>query len=140
MEKKRFFTDEEVYKIADFVTDYNDVNINEHVMYDKYGIDVEHLNTREAIDTYMNHLDSEEQIDVKSLWGEDLYKVFQNHIDEKGWLTCDWGVIIEREVPRLDEDYNDNPAYSETYAKMYLLDFEETQDGKFIRPASEEDQ
>lgn len=70
----------------------------------------------------------------KELWGEDLFNVFAGAINEEGWLTSDWGEIIEEEIPRLDEDYNDNPQYSETYSRMYNLDHEESDCGKFIRP------
>lgn len=73
----------------------------------------------------------------EELWGEDLFKVFGDHLNENGWLTPDWQNIIEKEVPRLDEDYNDNQEYRETYQRMYMMDFEESEDGKLIRPVKE---
>lgn len=72
--------------------------------------------------------------ELKELWGEDLFKVFGNHLTEDGWLTEDWGNILEKEVPQFDKDYNDNPDYKETYQRMCYLDHEESDCGKFIRP------
>lgn len=72
--------------------------------------------------------------ELKELWGEELFSVFAEHIDQNGWLTSDWARILEQEVPRLDEDYNDNPEYSDTYSRMYNKDFEESQDGLLLRP------
>ncbi|RWX03390.1 hypothetical protein [Flavobacterium cerinum] len=68
------------------------------------------------------------------LWGEDLYNVFADHIDENGWLTSEWQNIIEAEIKRFDEDFNDNPLYKDTYGRMYNVDFEESEDGTLIRP------
>lgn len=73
-------------------------------------------------------------IDVKKLWGEDLYNVFAEHIDDEGWLPAEWSPIIENEVPRLDKYYNDNPEYARAYSAMYHMDFEDSQDGTKIRP------
>jgi hypothetical protein len=70
----------------------------------------------------------------EDLWGDDLYKVFGNHINESGWLTSEWAQIIEDEVPRFDSDYNDNPEHGETYSRMYNLEYEESEDGKMVRP------
>jgi hypothetical protein len=128
------FTEDEVRLIVDFMTDYNDKNINSEHILDKYGIDVEHLNTREALDTYLNHIEETGGIDAKELWGADLYAVFHHHIDKKGWLTSDWATIIENTVPRFDKNYNDNPLYSETYSRMYNLEFEDSEDKSMIRP------
>lgn len=68
------------------------------------------------------------------LWGEDLYKVFRDYIDEEGWLTEEWAQVIDNEIPELDSDYNTNKLYSETYGRMYRTDFEKSIDGLFIRP------
>lgn len=76
----------------------------------------------------------ENQNNNEELWGEDLYKVFTNHINDQGWLTSNWANIIEDEVPRWDDDYIDNPEYSDTYSRMYNLEYEESEDGKLIRP------
>lgn len=72
--------------------------------------------------------------EIQELWGEDLFKVFAGALNEEGWLTSDWNEIIEEEIPRLDEDYNDNPKYADTYQRMHMMDFEDSEDGKMIRP------
>jgi len=72
--------------------------------------------------------------EIKSLWGEDLFEVFGAYIDQEGWLTADWATILEAEVPKFDEHFRDNPEYSGTYQKMYLTEFEVTDDEKYIRP------
>lgn len=74
------------------------------------------------------------QEDIKELWGEDLYSVFANHINQEGWLTEDWSDIIENEIPKFDKDYNDNPLFKETYERMYNLDYIESECGNFIKP------
>lgn len=75
-----------------------------------------------------------EGLSNEELWGEDLYKVFRNHINEDGWLTSDWSDILEEKVPKLDDDYNTNPENGDTYNRMYNLEYEENQDGTMIRP------
>lgn len=50
------FNDKEVYDLVDFMTDYNDKNIDSQTILDVFGVEVEHLNTREALDAFMNHL------------------------------------------------------------------------------------
>ena len=70
----------------------------------------------------------------KQIWGEELFKVFAEHIDEKGWITSDWCEIIEDEIPQFDEDYNDNPIYKQTYQMMYNVEFEYNEDETKIRP------
>lgn len=72
---------------------------------------------------------------LKDLWGEELFNVFANHIDEDGCLTESWAEIIENEIPKFDDDYNDNPLYRETYSRMYNMEFEEI--GNKIRPQTE---
>lgn len=72
--------------------------------------------------------------EIKKLWGKDLFKVFRNHINEEGWLTEDWSEIIENEVPKFDENWNDNELYKEIYIIMNTNDFEISGDGKFIKP------
>lgn len=68
----------------------------------------------------------------KELWGDDLFSVFGEHIDENGWLTADWAPILEAKVPKWDSDYNDNPEHANTYSRMYNLDFQYNEDK--IRP------
>ena len=75
-----------------------------------------------------------EKIDVKKLWGENLFLVFAEHINEEGWLTSEWGYILEDEVPKWDKDFNDIPLNRETYSRMYNLDYEENEDETLIRP------
>lgn len=136
MANKRLFTDEEVYKIIEFITDYNDKNINSEQILEVYGVDVEHLNTREAIDTYLNHIEETDLIDPKELWGSDLFAVFSKHIDKKGWLTNDWASIIENEIPKFDKNYNDNILFKDTYSRMYNTEFEYNEYESMIRPIS----
>jgi hypothetical protein len=75
-----------------------------------------------------------EKLTNEKLYGKDLFHVFAEHINEEGWLTSDWGQIIEDEVPRYDEDFNDNPLHGETYNRMYILEYEENEDETMIRP------
>lgn len=70
----------------------------------------------------------------EKLWGEDLWNVFGNHINEEGWLTSEWQNIIEDEIPKYDKNYNDNPLHKGTYGRMYSLEYEESEDGLMIRP------
>lgn len=72
--------------------------------------------------------------EIKELWGKDLYRVFGGHIDKDGWLTNDWSGTLENEVPRFDKDYNDNPEYTGTYNRMYLMEFEDNADNTMIKP------
>ncbi|AZA91165.1 Uncharacterised protein [Chryseobacterium nakagawai] len=72
--------------------------------------------------------------ELKKLWGKDLFEAFADHFTNDGWLTTDWGQIIENEIPQFDNDWNDNPRYKDTYQRMYLLDHVESDCGKFIKP------
>lgn len=72
--------------------------------------------------------------EIKELWGEELFDVFADHIDEEGFLTNDWGNIIENEIPKFDKNWNDNPKYTDTYQRMYLIDIENNSDQTRIRP------
>lgn len=74
--------------------------------------------------------------EIKELWGDELFNVFADHIDEDGFLTNDWHLIIENEIPKFDNDWNDNPKHTETYQRMYLLDTEKNSDGTKIRPVN----
>jgi len=71
---------------------------------------------------------------LKELWGDELFNVFADHITEDGWLTKDWNQIIENEIPRFDKDYNDNEKYTDSYQRMYLLNYVESDCGNFIKP------
>lgn len=71
---------------------------------------------------------------IKELWGEDLYNVFAEHIDEYGRLTAEWQNIIENEIPRFDKHYNDNPLFKETYGRMYCLEYEVLENETLIIP------
>lgn len=77
--------------------------------------------------------------ELKEIWGESLFNVFADHINDDGWLTTDWGQIIENEIPQFDNDWNDNPKYKDTYQRMYLLDLEEkeTETGIWFRPIAD---
>lgn len=63
----------------------------------------------------------------KIIWGEVLYNAFKDYIDAHGWLTKDWGYIIE------NMDYNDNFYKKELYQRMYNSDFEISDDENYIR-------
>jgi len=77
--------------------------------------------------------------DIKKLWGDELYDVFAEHINEDGWLTEDWVDIIESEIPRFDSDWNDNPVYKDTYQRMYMLDMVSNEDETMCKPFPYED-
>ena len=70
----------------------------------------------------------------KELWGDVLYNAFQDHINEEGWLTSDWGQIIEDNYSDWDKDYNDTGEKKNLYQRMYLIDLEDSEDEKFVRP------
>ncbi|KGT09532.1 hypothetical protein NV63_06815 [Elizabethkingia anophelis] len=70
----------------------------------------------------------------KELWGDVLYNAFQGHINEDGWLTSDWAQIIEDNYSDWDKDYNDTGEKRNLYQRMYLIDLEDSEDEKFVRP------
>ncbi|MDD1553133.1 hypothetical protein FO615_06020 [Riemerella anatipestifer] len=71
---------------------------------------------------------------VKSIWGEYLYNIFAEHIDEDGWLTSDFAEIIDNKLKDWDEDYVTTNERSKAYYRVYNTDFEESEDGLKIRP------
>lgn len=71
---------------------------------------------------------------IQDLWGEDLYKVFGNYIDEEGWLTEEWGKIVEENLSDWDKDYNDNDEKKDVYRIMYSIEFEDDETETKIRP------
>lgn len=70
----------------------------------------------------------------KELWGDVLYNAFQEHISEDGWLTSDWAQIIEDNYSDWDKDYNDTGEKKNLYQRMYLIDLEDSEDEKYVRP------
>lgn len=72
--------------------------------------------------------------EIKNLWGEELFKIFANYLDPKGWLTVDWVDIVEDNLSDWDEDYNDTNEKKEVYGTMYNTDFEYNEDETKIRP------
>lgn len=77
-------------------------------------------------------MDYEEKL--VAIWGRDLYNTFGHHMNEDGWLTAEWPLIIEKEIPRWDnETLIDNEEYSLAYGRMYNIDFEESEDLTLIR-------
>lgn len=70
----------------------------------------------------------------EKLWGEVLFKAFADYIDKNGWLTSGWVDILEDNFSDWDEDYNDTNEKKTLFRLMYNLDFEESVDGKLIRP------
>jgi len=81
-----------------------------------------------------NNIETMKEKDIKEIWGNELYKVFKQHIDEEGWLTSQWADIIEDEIPKYDEDYNKNVLFESTYQRMYYLDMEHNFDYTKVRP------
>lgn len=123
---KNTFTDEQIYEFAVFIQDYLDNNINEVAIIERHDIDCEHLNFREAIDTWLN---KKEKSEMLPLWGDELSKFFSSDLNDTGWLTSEWAYLIEE---RLQE-----PKRGEMYNRMYLLEFEESEDGKLVRPKND---
>ena len=70
------------------------------------------------------------------LWGDELWNAFYSHIHSEGWLTSNWAEILENEFSDWDEDYKDTNEKKTLFGLMYNKDFEESEDGKFIRPKS----
>ncbi|WP_313138426.1 hypothetical protein [Myroides sp.] len=71
--------------------------------------------------------------EIKELWGEELYNVFEQHIDDEGFLTEKWANIIEDNLSDWDEDFNDTNEKKEVYGLMYNIDFEYNEDKTKIR-------
>lgn len=70
---------------------------------------------------------------MKELWGEELFKVFGNYLDEDGWLTSQWCDIIEENLSDWDDDFNDTNEKKEIYGTMYNIEFEYNADETKIR-------
>lgn len=70
----------------------------------------------------------------EELWGEQLFEALGEYITEDGWLTSAWVDILEDNFKDWDEDYNDTNEKKTLFGLMYNLDFEESADGKTIRP------
>lgn len=71
--------------------------------------------------------------EIKELWGEELYNVFEQHIDDEGFLTLKWANIIEDNLSDWDEDFNDTNEKKHVYGLMYNIDFEYNEDKTKIR-------
>lgn len=74
------------------------------------------------------------EANVPQVWDERLVKAFGNLINDEGWLTSDWHEHLENNFKDWDEDGIDTNEKKELYGLMYNLDFEESSDGKLIRP------
>lgn len=72
--------------------------------------------------------------EIRELWGDTLYKAFKSHITEDGWLTKWWAHILEDNFTDWDDNYNDTNIKKRLYQQMYLIDFDESYDGDFIKP------
>lgn len=59
----------------------------------------------------------------KKLWGETLYKVFKEHLTKDGWLTINWGYIVEELENKKD-----------IYKLMYLQDLVFSDCEQFVKP------
>lgn len=66
--------------------------------------------------------------EIKELWGEDLFNVFESNLNEDGWLTDHWVKIIE------EKKYD--TIKQDVYSRIFFLELEskETADGVLIRP------
>lgn len=73
------------------------------------------------------------QEELIQIWGDDLFETFGHHFDNEGWLTVDWTQIIEDEIPKWDEDFNDNEEYKEAFIHMYQIDSEYNENKTKIR-------
>ncbi|HCM34152.1 hypothetical protein [Chryseobacterium sp.] len=71
---------------------------------------------------------------IKEMWGDDLFDAFADHFDKDGWLTVNWGPIVENKYQDLDENYNENATKKNIYTRMYMQDFQESDCKQFIRP------
>lgn len=78
------------------------------------------------------------EMNVPQNWDERLVKAFGNLINEEGWLTSDWHYFLEDNFKDWDSEGNDTNEKKELYGLMYNLDFEESKDGKYIRPIEQE--
>lgn len=65
----------------------------------------------------------------KKLWGETLYKVFKYHLIEDGWLTINWGHIVEELENKKD-----------IYRLMYLQDLVFSDCEQFVKPENTQKQ
>lgn len=64
-------------------------------------------------------------IEKIQIWDDRLIEAFGELIDENGWLTADWINFLEN---NFKEDHK-----KELIGLMYNLDFEESENGDFIR-------
>lgn len=71
--------------------------------------------------------------EIKNLWGEELFRVFADDLDDEGWLTEDWAMIVDEKVSNWDEDFNDTNEQKEIFSLMYNIEFEYNQDKTKIR-------
>lgn len=74
------------------------------------------------------------QVNIHEPWDERLLDAFGDLINKDGWLTSDWHEHLEANFKDWDEDGNTTNDKKFLYGLMYNLDFEESEDGKFIRP------
>lgn len=70
----------------------------------------------------------------EAMWGEELFNAFADNLTADGWLTKDWAQIIEDNYDDVDKDYNENKVKKNIYTRMYMMDFEESDCGQFIKP------
>jgi hypothetical protein len=68
-------------------------------------------------------------IEITQLWDERLLNAFGDLINEEGWLTIDWIDFLENNFKECKK--------KELIGLMYNLDFEESEDGNFIRPTEQ---
>ena len=74
------------------------------------------------------------EMNVPQNWDERLVKAFGELINPEGWITSDWHEFLEDNFKDWDEYGIDTNEKKELYGLMYNLDFEESEDGKLIRP------
>lgn len=73
-------------------------------------------------------------MNVQENWDQRLLEAFGDLINQDGWLTSDWAQHLEENFKDWDENGKDTNEKKELFGLMYNLDFEESEDGKFIRP------
>lgn len=110
----------------------------EGVIASKESIDRQHEIAENILKKFKKvNIMNTENINVQENWDKRLVEAFGDLINPDGWLTSDWHEFLESNFKDWDENGNETNKKKELYGLMYNLDFEESQDSKFIRPISQ---
>lgn len=93
--------------------------------------DSQYLHEENIVDFNKNQTIEENIVEP---WDERLLDAFGDLINKDGWLTSNWHEHLEANFKDWDEDGNTTNDKKFLYGLMYNLDYEESEDGKFIRP------